>query len=62
MTILSVVLPCFNVAENLPLILERFASVLNRSDIEVMLVDNGSTDNTPLLLPELLTKYTFASS
>ena len=62
MTILSVVLPCFNEAKNLSLILERFASVINRSDIEVMLVDNGSTDSTPSLLPELLIKYPFASS
>jgi len=62
MTTLSIVLPCFNEAENLPLILERFANVINRSDVEVILVDNGSTDKTPSILPELLHSYTFASS
>jgi glycosyltransferase involved in cell wall biosynthesis len=27
--------------------LERFSEVIKRDDIEVVLVDNGSTDNSP---------------
>ena len=32
-------------AENIPLILKRFDEVISRKDIEVVLVDNGSTDH-----------------
>jgi len=40
---LSVVVPCWNERENLPLILARFREVLDRDDVEVILVDNGSS-------------------
>ena len=57
---LSVVVPCYNEAENIPLILNRFAEVIKREDIEVVLVDNGSTDNSAEILSEMLTQYKFA--
>ena len=57
---LSIVVPCYDEAENIPLILERFAEVIRRDDVEVVLVDNGSTDNSPAVLRELLPKYSFA--
>jgi glycosyltransferase involved in cell wall biosynthesis len=50
----SLVIPCYNEAENLPLLLERCKQVTRRSDIEVILVDNGSTDATPKILKDLL--------
>ena len=56
---LSIVIPCFNEAENIPLILDRFASVLTEN-IDVILVNNGSTDNSQTVLDELLPKYSFA--
>lgn len=44
---LSIVLPCYNEAESIPSILRRFREVLaDRRDVEVLLVNNGSTDNT----------------
>ena len=44
---LSIVLPCYNEEGNIPLILNRFREVLKeRPNIEVLLVDNGSTDNS----------------
>jgi glycosyltransferase involved in cell wall biosynthesis len=45
---LSVVVPCFNEAEVLPLLYERLAAVLPTlgSAWEVILVDDGSTDDT----------------
>jgi glycosyltransferase involved in cell wall biosynthesis len=44
---LSVVLPCYNEAGNLPAIVSRLRQILaGRSDVEVILVDNGSQDNT----------------
>ena len=42
---LSIVVPCYNEAENIPLILHRFSEVVT-SDIEVVLVNNGSTDES----------------
>lgn len=47
MPILSIVLPCFNESGNINNIFERFREVLKkRDDIEVILVNNGSTDDT----------------
>lgn len=57
---LSVVIPCYNESENIPLILERFSDVIRRDDVEVVLVDNGSTDDSSKVLQELLPNYTFA--
>ena len=58
--LLSVVVPCYNEAENIPLILKRFDEVIKRDDIEVVLVDNGSTDDSPEILSRLLPNYVFA--
>lgn len=59
---LSIVVPCYDEAENIPLILNRFSEVIGRDDIEVVLVDNGSNDNSPEILRELLPSYSFARS
>ena len=59
---LSIVVPCYNEEQNIPLILERFGEVITREDIEVILVDNGSTDDSALVLAELLPKYPFAKT
>jgi glycosyltransferase involved in cell wall biosynthesis len=50
----SITLPCYNEEQNIPSIFERFQDALGaRSDIEVILVNNGSTDNSgPLLARE----------
>ena len=53
----SLVIPCYNEAENLPLLLERCKSLAERPLIEVILVDNGSTDRTSEVLKELLPRY-----
>jgi len=53
----SLVIPCYNEAANLPLLLERCKVLSVRSDVEVVLVDNGSTDSTAEVLQNLLPKY-----
>lgn len=59
---LSIVVPCYNEEENIPLILKRFDEVIQRDDIEVILVNNGSTDNSAQVLAELVPKYAFAGT
>jgi len=53
----SLVIPCYNEAANLPLLLERCKNLAAMPDIEVVLVDNGSTDNSAEVLNKLIPKY-----
>lgn len=53
----SLIIPCFNEAANLLLLLERCKEFGDYPDMEIILVDNGSTDNTSNLLRELLPEY-----
>ena len=53
---LSLIIPCYNEAANLPLLLDRCSS-LREFNIEVVLVDNGSTDNTSDVLQNLIPNY-----
>lgn len=53
----SLVIPCYNEADNLPLLLERCKEVALQPGTEVVLVDNGSTDNSPQVLRHLLPGY-----
>ncbi len=57
---LAVVIPCYNEEENIPLILERFNEVIGRRDIEVLLVNNGSTDHSANVMNSLISQYSFA--
>jgi glycosyltransferase involved in cell wall biosynthesis len=57
---LSIIVPCYNEEKNIPLILEKFNEVIKTDDIEVVLVNNGSTDNSQVVLNGLLPKYLFA--
>ena len=50
----SLVIPCYNEAANLPLLLDRCKVVAQQPEVEVILVDNGSTDNSPQVLKNLL--------
>lgn len=62
---LSIVIPCYNERDNIPLLLEGFGQAMARScvncpAIEVVLVDNGSTDGSDKVIRELLPRYPFA--
>lgn len=54
---LSLVIPCYNEAANLPLLLERCKTLTAQPEVEVILVDNGSTDNSANVLATLLPSY-----
>lgn len=53
----SLIIPCYNESANLPLLLERCKPLGAQSNIEVILVDNGSTDRSPEVLQNLLLQY-----
>jgi glycosyltransferase involved in cell wall biosynthesis len=56
---LSLVIPCYNEQENIPTLLTRVESALAEyaGKFEVLLVDDGSKDDTPKLLAEGQKKY-----
>lgn len=57
---LSIVIPCFNESANIPLLLEKFSRVLVHHDAELILVNNGSTDDSAEILKKLLPQYSFS--
>jgi len=57
---LSIIIPCYNESKNLPLLISRCKEVANKdSNIEIIIVDNGSNDDTSLVLDELTSSLTF---
>jgi glycosyltransferase involved in cell wall biosynthesis len=57
---LSIIIPCYNELKNLPLLLKRCETVFDSSkNIEIIIVDNGSTDGTSLALDKLITGLSF---
>lgn len=54
---LSLVIPCYNESANLELLLQRCGELVKQDSVEVVLVDNGSTDTTPDVLGNLLPQH-----
>jgi len=53
----SLIIPCYNEAANIPLLLERCSELDKHPGVEVVLVDNGSTDATQDVLEAMLPQY-----
>lgn len=53
----SLVIPCYNEVANLPLLLARCKDLTSQPGIEVLLVNNGSTDDTSAVLQGVLPYY-----
>src|SRR6059058_1050458 len=55
---LSLVIPCYNEQENVPTLLQRVETALNHvgKPYEVIIIDDGSTDSTPQLLKDAMSK------
>lgn len=56
----SIVVPCYNEAAGLRALLEGFSLAFAGLDAELILVDNGSTDDTSAALAAALPSYPFA--
>lgn len=49
----TIVIPCKNEADNLPILIGEVHTAMNGRDYEVIVVDDGSTDRTPQVIAEL---------
>lgn len=56
---LSIVLPCYNESQNIPIIVKRLSRFWPEINFELILVNNGSTDNTAEVLEEMLSGNEF---
>lgn len=59
MTEFSIIVPCYDEAENIPSLLEGFAAFLSGGNSELILVNNGSTDSTINMENEMKSRYPF---
>ena len=50
----SLIIPCFNEAKGLAPLAARCEEIFAGQDIEIILVDNGSTDESPQILAQLI--------
>ncbi|MGK9041954.1 glycosyltransferase family 2 protein [Rhizobium sp. SA279] len=52
---LAIIIPCYNERDNIPLIISHLRETIGeRSDVDVILVDNGSTDGSDAVLANTL--------
>lgn len=51
--LLSVIIPAFNAAESLPSCVESVCAAAAGSSVEILLIDDGSTDGTPEIIRDL---------
>ncbi|MDC0345975.1 glycosyltransferase family 2 protein [Planktomarina sp.] len=53
----SLIIPCYNEAENIPFLLDRCKLTASHPGVEIILVNNGSTDGSEALFEKLLPLY-----
>ena len=56
---LSIIIPCYNESKSIPILLKNFSKKLKRRDVELIIVNNGSTDSTNSKLKIIKKKYDF---
>ncbi len=57
MSRISLIIPTYNEAKNVPLLLEEVAEHLRNEDVEYIIVDDNSPDKTAMVVKELMKKY-----
>ena len=56
----TIVIPCFNEVGNIPEIVRLFSELMkDRNDVKIIIVNNGSTDNSYSVLQDLVDKNDF---
>lgn len=55
----SIIVPCYNEAKNIPSLLNMFDKALTRNDVELIIVNNGSSDGSQKILAQLSCQYPF---
>jgi glycosyltransferase involved in cell wall biosynthesis len=53
------VVPCYNEEGSLPTLIDSYAKTVTRDDIEIIMVNNGSKDNSAHILAEAEKKHSF---
>ena len=53
---ISLIIPCFNEEKNIPFLIKKYQKFLDDKKNELILINNGSTDNTSIVF-EKLNKY-----
>ena len=57
---LSIVVPCYNEKNNIPLVVRRFVNIKPKNlNAELVLVDNGSTDGSKKIMEKFSSKHQF---
>lgn len=52
----SLAIPCYNEAKNIPVVLKKIQPLLENDQIQVVMVNNGSTDDTNIVISKLAPK------
>lgn len=58
---LSIVVPCYNEEKNLPGLITAFAKAIGKRKVELVMVNNGSSDNSQQVLEQLQSDNSFIS-
>ena len=58
----SIVIPCYNEKDNLSLLVKKFKNVVKGKNIKIILINNGSTDGSEIIIKDLCGKNSFLSS
>ena len=56
----SLIIPCYNEVKSLPLLFKKCKEIfIKNQNLEIIIVNNGSTDNSATVIEELAEKYSF---
>ena len=54
---ISLIIPCFNEEQNLPLLIKKLEKLKNNNSFEIIIVENGSSDNSLSIIRSLKSKF-----
>ena len=58
---LSLIVPCYNESKNLNFLIEKISKKIKDCDMELLIVNNGSTDDSSYVIDKILEKNKFVS-